>query len=250
MLGGYYTLANQRSDQSRTFTSSQTITVKGASTEQVTASALESVASEPEKQSELPTSPTAQSCTRSATNITPTALSISVNQPGLSQLVDAPRYYQLYGYTRAEVYRQLNNCMPMQANGQRIIASTDHVINTEFTHVARGSLCTISKVAVGVHISQLYPRWDDSSYATATYAARWQGFMSEVVEHENIHRDLDLQYANKILQDLQNLPPAPCENIVRMALNSKDANIAALNQANANYDSSTNHSMIQAIIAP
>ena len=250
ILGAFQILTLQLVGSAQAQSVSPNAVVKRASFEkQVGPSPLANIFSQAIK-SDVPTIPPAPTCSRAAVANSPSSLKISLDHPGISELMDNPQYYQVYGYTRSEVYRQMNMCMPIQESGQGIVASTSRTINWEFVQTSSETKCVIKNAAVGVHISQMYPNWNNSPYAVSTYSNRWQSFMNDVTAHENNHRDLDIQFANKILYDLQNMDATDCSSIVQMAQNIANADVMALDQANKLFDSNTDHRNILNLIAP
>jgi predicted secreted Zn-dependent protease len=194
--------------------------------------------------------PVAPTCAKDTGNPDPGALKVNANQPGIQQVVDAPQYYQVYGYTSAQVQGQINRCTPVNEGDDDFAASTNYVMNWAYSYSDDSNSCTITSVAVGVHVAQIYPYWNNSSYAAPGYASRWQSYMANLQTHENGHRDLDIQYAAKISHDLQGLPSTDCSAIEQAATATANADVTALNQANDAYDAQTNHGMTQGAIIP
>ncbi len=180
---------------------------------------------------------------------TPAVLTAAVS--GLQQQIEAPQYYQVYGYTAADVQRQLFNCSPFSDKDGKFAASTNYSINWRVSYVGdEQGQCKISSAVVGVHVAQIMPHWNDSSYAMPGYAGRWQTFVNNLQTHEDGHRDLYLAYAAQLLQDLQALPTNNCENFMSYANSRANADLSQLRQADEAYDQRTNHGASQGAVIP
>jgi predicted secreted Zn-dependent protease len=179
------------------------------------------------------------------------ALNISTSSPGLKQQIDAPTYYEVYGYTGAQIRSELNQCTPVKGGAGDFDSETTWWTNYTYNYyTTAGGSCAMSSVAVGEHISFVYPKWTDSPYAAAGLNSQWQTYISHLTTHETGHQSLVLQYANSILSGLQNFVQSDCSTMVQAANSWADSQIAALNQANVNYDAQTGHGATQGATFP
>jgi len=178
----------------------------------------------------------------------PAEPAVSASQPGLHQNIIAPAHYTVYGNTVAEINNQINSCTPVTANSDegRFAASTDYAIAWNFNYQSGSDgLCHINQVSVGINVTTVFPNWQSTAGVTAGTAASWQRFISSLNTHENGHIQLDTQYAQQILNDLQNYPATDCASIVSAANGRANLDLALLDQANNDYDAYTNHGATQ-----
>jgi len=182
----------------------------------------------------------------------PSALDVSGSQPGVTQVVDATHYYQIYGYTADQARQQITQCAPrLSDNGNDFTGYTSYRLSWLYNYGDNGSgQCTLSNIKVGMHISKVLPSLQLSQYANSAFAAQWQLFAPALDTHEQGHVTLDEQYAAKILTDLQNVPATDCATISQVASTLINSDVTLLNQANVNYDTQTNHGATQGAILP
>lgn len=198
-----------------------------------------------------PSTPTPASCSKDTSYIKAAALSLDLTSPGLKQVIDPVHYYTVYGHTADQIRSQLNQCSAVSENGQTFDASTDWYINFQYLYSApSGGLCTLNNIAVGVHVSQAMPAWQASDGDVSGLSTRWSSFIQNLTTHEQGHVNLDTQTAQTLLTGLQNFPATDCGSIVAAANAYGNSQLAALNQANINYDSQTNHGATQGAVFP
>ena len=195
--------------------------------------------------------PTLQNCTKDTSYQAATALNISASAPGLTQTVEQPHYYTVYGYTASQVRTQLNQCSGATQGASTYDALTNWWTNFAYNYYAKSSgLCALKDVAVGEHITFEFPQWSNTVNAEAGLNSKWQTYMSNLTTHEHGHRDLALQYSSTLYSGLVNFPDTNCGSIVQSANDYGNGIIASLNQVEANYDAQTNHGATQGATFP
>ncbi len=193
-----------------------------------------------------------ESCTPSAYML-PKALDLD-NQPvGLTQVVDPTSQYQIYGTNGTQLRTEIQQCAPNLSVGTQaeFTSETNYQINWSYSYTILGNdMCQATKPKVGVHISMVLPLWQPNSSATQTFVNQWQSFISNLTIHENGHVALDEQYANQMVSDLQNYPVMSCDILQQSVTNTLNNDVLALNIANDQYDTATNHGATQGAILP
>lgn len=171
----------------------------------------------------------------------PAAPSSTSVSSGLNQLPTQIVNYTVYGNTKDQISIQLHTCSPVSHAGVRYAASTDYSINWSFKYQSdEAGICKVSSAYVGLHIIKVMPRWQPTS-TNAQLSNSWKAFYANLDHHENGHANLDRQYAERILSELQNLSPTTCDTINANANARANALIAELNRANDHYDATTSH---------
>jgi predicted secreted Zn-dependent protease len=164
-------------------------------------------------------------CTPFKASTLPSSISLTNKADGLTKLVDSPQHYQVYGNNPATIRAQIRQCAPKSGNGAtEYAAETSYHITWQYNVVDAGEgKCQIAHAKVGVHVAQVMPLWQPS---------------------------LDVQYAQTLLDDLNSFPATSCAQLAQAVKYLTDSDIAILDQANDNYDSSTNHGATQGAILP
>lgn len=196
--------------------------------------------------------PAPPSCVPSTTYKPVQALGISTSSPGLTQVIDPPFYYDVYGYTADQIRAQLDQCFPGATNSMGDIdAATTMWINFVYTVYTKPSgLCSLKDVAVGAHVGYLYPRWANSAYATAGLNSQWQTYAANLATHESGHKDITIDYASTIYNNLQTYPDTNCATIDQSAKNFANNLIGIMYLSQATYDSQNKHGLTQGVKFP
>ncbi len=177
-------------------------------------------------------------------------INLDASHPGLTQLVDATYYYQIYGYDSAQVQQQIQRCAPRLSGNDDFTGYTSYRLQWQYAYVAGDNgLCELYNVKVGIRIGEVLPALQ-TTQPSAGFAAKWQTFAASLDTHERGHVALDEQYAAKLLSDLQAFPATDCASISGAIDTLTHAELAALAQANVDYDTQTNHGATQGALLP
>jgi predicted secreted Zn-dependent protease len=190
-------------------------------------------------------------CLPAVASAQPTAINLSGAVNGLTQLIEAPRYYQIFGDTPVQIHDQLRSCAPHTSDGEAFAGETDYTLTWQYKTTATGNgLCTLDDIKIGLHVTMDLPSWAPTSQAMESLSTKWGVFISSLIHHENGHAALDAQYAAQLLSELQNHPATDCAAL-SIAVQAKASNVLAnLNAANSTYDAHTNHGATQGAILP
>jgi len=193
-------------------------------------------------------SPIVPSCSPSGF-VPAAAPAVSPTQPGLHTTVLPQAHYAVYGDTVDQVDGQMTACSPVHMHGSNFAASTNYAMAWTYNDQSNGDgTCSLSDVSVGVTVSQVFPAWQQTAGAAPGLAASWQAFITNLETHESVFVQSDQAAAANLLSDLQNLPATDC-NSITAAVNAKtQADLAALNQANTNYDVGTGYGATQGAV--
>ena len=133
--------------------------------------------------------------------------------------------------------------MPTSASGS-FSGATSYWLGTHYTYqLTPDAQCRLSDIAIGLHVTQILPRWDGSG--STALGAKWEAYEHNLTLHENGHTTIDIAQAEALLSDLQSMPAMPCDQIAAAANAITNSHIAALNTANDSYDQATGHGSLQ-----
>jgi predicted secreted Zn-dependent protease len=198
-------------------------------------------------QPQFPTSPAAQPniaranpkrCSKAALE-KPAGLSLT--RDGLTQVVEKPRYYNVYGQTTDQISQQLTQCSPAS-----YFAKTNYNMNWAYSTkgIANGK-CAISQVRVGMHIVVQYPMWQDGGSASDSVRSQWQKLSTSLAVHEQGHVTRNIQTAQSLVSSLRAIQPAGCAAIKAKAASIVADHYARLRASHTSYDTETNHGQTQ-----
>jgi predicted secreted Zn-dependent protease len=194
-----------------------------------------------------------QTCVPYATSTVPSAINLATAPEGLTKLIDSPLQYQIYGNSAGTLRSQVQQCAPKNDGSlsAEFTAETAYKMSWQYSYkVVSSGMCQVTRAKVGLHVSQVMPLWQPTGTAPSGLASQWQTFMDSLVVHENGHAALNEQYAQTLLNDLNSFPVTPCDQLPNAVKQLANSDVATLNQANDNYDSSTNHGATQGAILP
>lgn len=192
-----------------------------------------------------------QTCVPYSGNMTPSSLNLTTAPAGLTKQIDAPTPYRIYGNTANTLRSQVKQCAPKTTgDAAEFTAETTYQLTWQYDYINNGGTCTVTNAKVGIHVMQVVPLWQPTTAAQAGLASQWQTFMNNLMTHENGHLALDVQYAQTLLDDLNHFPPTPCDQLAQSIKYVTDHDVATLNQANDNYDATTDHGATQGAILP
>jgi predicted secreted Zn-dependent protease len=194
-----------------------------------------------------------QTCVPVSGDTQPAALSLNDTPDGLRQQIDGPQHYQVFGDSSDVLRSQIRRCAPKPDGDSEanFTAQTTYRLTWQYRFQDVGDdTCRITQAGVGVHVRQVLPLWQPGTGAQPGLATQWNSFMEALTAHENGHTALDVQYAQRLLDDLRNFPPTPCGQLSQAVKQLADQDVAELAQANDNYDSTTDHGATQGAILP
>lgn len=189
---------------------------------------------------------TPRACT-GASFAQPTALAVTALPDGLTQIVDTPSYYQVYGSSLGSLRSALDDCPLRRAIGS-YHAVTAYQLNWSYSTTVDSGTCKLTNIRVGAHIGQYLPSFVATARTPQSVAAAWQTYAASLKQHEDGHIAIDIDYAQRLLTALQSLRVTDCGNIGQQAQTITDSYVALLNGANELYDSRTNHGATQGAV--
>lgn len=164
-----------------------------------------------------------------------------LSRDGLTQVVDAPRYYPIYGYTVDQIRDQLSACAPTD-----FPATTSYDLGWSYsTHGLGDGRCALTHIRVGMHVAVQYPEWLDYDSAGPAIRARWQQFATSLRRHEQHHVSENLQAARSLLSALRAVPAGTCRDVTATAAAITRSYRSQLDATHRALDADTNHGQTQ-----
>jgi predicted secreted Zn-dependent protease len=185
-------------------------------------------------------------------NSLPSPVDLSAADDGLTQRIDAPTFYKIFGSDASELRSQISRCAPKTAGQTQAeyTGQTSYNLSWSYQYADTGGACKITSAKVGIHVVQTLPAWQSGANVDPAFKAQWNGFAVALADHESGHADLDISHAQQLLGDLRAFPLTPCSQLAQSVKQLTDSDVSLLEQANENYDSSTNHGATQGAILP
>jgi predicted secreted Zn-dependent protease len=155
-------------------------------------------------------------------------------------------YYDIRGTCEHDLQVQLrNNGIPWQ-DGKVYDSHTSWSVVWEYEYDRTAGACSPESFRVSVDVAFRYPKWVDQGSAPMTLAAKWDGYVQNLVQHENGHRDIAVQAAAQITRAVAGLPAAlTCADLDREIRSLGRKYLKMLNEAQREYDAATSHGAMQ-----
>lgn len=155
-------------------------------------------------------------------------------------------FYQINASTEGQIFYQLNNCVPYN-KGEPAVGITYTNFNRKFDYNDfGGQVCNIKNVAVGVHSTVLYPRWNTSDGTNNYLINKWNTYMKNLRIHEEVHVSIGNKYSKIYYDYLKQLSDSQiCVASVAVMDAKQDEIAKEMDDANIEYDRVTNHGRTQ-----
>ena len=130
-------------------------------------------------------------------------------RPGLQIVVREDRYP-----VEAETFQgMIDELNDMRLEGERAQLSqglTVYKVVPRWRYQPDSGGCAVISAEVNVEITVRLPLWPGFATATAEHRLRWQGILGSIREHEYEHRDITIESAGELLENLFALRASTC----------------------------------------
>lgn len=177
--------------------------------------------------------------------------------PGIQNRVVAPvvtekyEYYEIRGNSEKELRGQMcrNGCT--FKDGERYDSVTTWRWKMDYGYDRAPRACTADSFKVALEISYRYPKWVPTDGAPQPLVDKWDGYMKNLITHENGHRDMAVEAAAELSRAVAALPPAAsCAEFDRKVRALGRERMAKLNADQKSYDETTVHGKTQGAVFP
>lgn len=164
------------------------------------------------------------------------------------RITEQVEYYDLDATGLGELRRQLTERAPIGPHGRAdALASVELQARYELAQAGGG--CRAHRIEVRAHIVVLLPRWLGRAWAPDEVAARWSSMEAGLRRHEEGHRQHAREAAERLYQQLAELPLQPdCVAARRRAESLVQRSAIALEMRGLVYDRRTDHGRTQGAV--
>ena len=172
---------------------------------------------------------------------------LSVSAQGISERGDSDvvqiefveAYYTLQDTTLTEVIARLNRTRLAGAGGEMSQGLTEYYIQPSWRPLGVGGRCRVSDLTLRVQIRVTLPAWPSGTERPTEEWASWQTIEGAIRSHEHQHRDLTIDAASALADDLDALETQGC-GALRQAFSGKVALAGErLDEIHAQFDRNT-----------
>jgi len=159
--------------------------------------------------------------------------------------------YEVTGCGEQEIRQQMTRKGVSWSDGKTYDSVTSWHVEWGYEHAETQRSCSAEAFQASVEITMRYPKWIRSDDAPQELAAKWEGYMANLVLHEEGHRDMVIEAVEDITHAVAKLPAAPtCEELDRMVRSVCHERMAKLDDETKDYDCSTRHGAEQGAVFP
>lgn len=161
--------------------------------------------------------------------------------------------YTVSGKTISELSKSLEASAlpdPHEA-GTRYYANTKWYLSAHWSWKETPGGCGIGRSDVSIATTMTLPALATTNGVSADILNRWNSFIRNTQTHEEGHVRLAQQGARDYQRELGNFPPASDCTAIQFQLSKLfDREFAAIDQANVDYDTQTQHGLTQGAVFP
>ena len=137
------------------------------------------------------------------------------------------------------------------SDGKKYDSVTSWHVEWGYEHYETMQSCSAEAFQASVEITMRYPRWIRFDDVPQELMAKWEGYMTNLVLHEEGHRDMVMEAVEDITRAVAKLPTAPtCAELDRLVKSLCHDRMAKLNDEAKEYDAATQHGAEQGAVFP
>ena len=151
-------------------------------------------------------------------------------------------FYYIDGTSATVLAGQLDQHGPAGSDGKRYPARTRWDIQWKFKHEQKGTVCSMTDVAIAVGVAQTMPKWRGEEKGATGLKALWTKFAEALQRHEDGHKEHGMKAAKEIEAAVLAVKPASnCEDL-ELAANTAAQTVVMKYQAlDEEYERKTDH---------
>jgi predicted secreted Zn-dependent protease len=167
------------------------------------------------------------------------------------ELCEKHEYYEITGSAEKELREQMIRKGIAWSDGKKYDSVTSWHVEWAYEHDRSMQSCSAEAFQASVEITIRYPNWVRTDDTPQELMDKWKGYISNLVLHEEGHRDMVVEAVQDITRSVAQLPAAPtCAELDRMVKSLCHERMAKLNDETKWYDIATLHGSEQGAVFP
>ncbi|MCY0967279.1 DUF922 domain-containing Zn-dependent protease [Parathalassolituus penaei] len=147
-------------------------------------------------------------------------------------------YYDVEPSGVNDLLAEINRRSPITEDDHVYHGHTGSRVDWRFWWRDQGSYCQITQVEVNVTVTFTMPRLRSNNSDVLDI---WHAWYPQLLQHEELHRDIALEAARDIELQLPSFSAATCSDLAADANQWAQQRIADMRQQNRDYDDETRH---------
>jgi predicted secreted Zn-dependent protease len=158
-------------------------------------------------------------------------------------------YYEITGDCENDLQTQLRQNGVRWSDGKTYDSLTSWHVTWDYGYDRTSDACSADSFRATVEITFRYPRWVTAGNAPDRLVEKWDGYLQNLIRHEEGHRDMAVEASAEFSRAVAALPPAPtCAELDR---DVRDLSLVFMKKLNADqkeYDAVTSHGATQGAV--
>jgi predicted secreted Zn-dependent protease len=169
------------------------------------------------------------------------------NGTTLTQTIET-KTYAVNGCGTRDILASLNGSTSASSDGRHEVGLTSSTTKYSFSYVSVPNACKIQSANIETQITVTLPELVNTSGISADVLAKWQTFLQALRTHEQGHVDIILNASTQMQAAFEGVgSQSTCQSLETTLKSFVQQQTDASNQANADYDTRTNHGVNQGV---
>ena len=169
----------------------------------------------------------------------------------LPSVTEKYEYYEIRGDSEKEMRSQMRQNGPVWNDGRKYHSITSWYWKWDYGNDHSSLDCSVDSFRVTLEITYRYPKWVRTDDAPQPLVDKWDGYMKNLITHEQGHRDLAVEAAADFCRAVAKLPPVlSCADLNREVRALSRERMDQLNANEQEYDATTCHGTTQGALFP
>jgi predicted secreted Zn-dependent protease len=160
-------------------------------------------------------------------------------------------YYDVKGDSEKTLRCEMSKNGCTWSDGKKYDSVTTWRVKWQYGYNRGPQTCSAESFKATIDIIYRYPKWVRDNDAPQSLVDKWDGYMKNLVMHENGHRDMAVKAAEDISCAVASMPPASsCEEVDRHVRALYRERMQKLSVDEKKYDVATSHGLTQGAVFP
>lgn len=160
-------------------------------------------------------------------------------------------YYDVYGSTAREIWKDLEQKGPINRYGERAEGMTTWDVSYRYTLDGDERHCRVETLTAELRAGMKLPRWTPPEKASPRLVSGWQEYSAALRRHEDQHYDLAVEAATELERRLaERTGTRGCEALARQLDKAADTVLGEYDIKQAQFDLETDHGAKQGVLFP
>lgn len=124
------------------------------------------------------------------------------------------KYYEFVSVNTNDIRDEMTKKTPIRYNGQKFVGSAEDQIKYFFYAKQEDGYWYFDRVTTTVDVTFTMPKWTDYRKANRDQQGRWDEYYNSLLAHENGHKDIAIEAAKTIENELLKLKNFPKKDLL------------------------------------